>query len=243
VGFRDQDSQDPRWKTMTLPAHEFIRRCLQHVVPQGFHKVRDYGRWSPRHRPLLPQLPLWLAGHSLSSPPESTERESPPPISVSPPRQAGQPCPHGGQGLLLGIRLLPRLRRGPPCATALPLGPLLPASSPPRRPKAGAPCHPAVFFPRPVTRRPRPPRSGGPGSDPAPWPSRSCLPPRSLRPPPTPPRQRFSSGAGWMKIPSRTAPPFRSTAVLWRRRATKPLIRSAQVPPEWKGGMPRLTQQ
>jgi hypothetical protein len=43
VCFRDQDSQDQRWKTMTLPAQEFIRRFLPHVLPQGFHNVRDYG--------------------------------------------------------------------------------------------------------------------------------------------------------------------------------------------------------
>jgi hypothetical protein len=38
---RYQDAEDQRWKTMTLPAHEFIRRFLPHVLPQGFHKVRD----------------------------------------------------------------------------------------------------------------------------------------------------------------------------------------------------------
>ena len=37
---RSQDSQDQRWKSMTLPALEFIRRFLQHVLPGGFHKVR-----------------------------------------------------------------------------------------------------------------------------------------------------------------------------------------------------------
>jgi hypothetical protein len=114
VCFRYQDSQDQCWKIMTLPAHEFIRRFLQHVLPQGFHKVRYYGLWSPLHRPLLHQLQLWLAGQALSSPPEPSERESPPHIAVSSPLQVGQPCPHCGQGLLIVIRLLPRLRRGPP---------------------------------------------------------------------------------------------------------------------------------
>jgi hypothetical protein len=58
VCFRYQDSQDQRWQTMTLPAYECIHRFLQHVSPQGFHKVRYYGLWSPVHRPLLPQLHL-----------------------------------------------------------------------------------------------------------------------------------------------------------------------------------------
>ena len=28
---------------MTLTAHEFIRRFLTHVLPQGFHRIRHYG--------------------------------------------------------------------------------------------------------------------------------------------------------------------------------------------------------
>ena len=30
-------------KTMTLTAHEFIRRFLLHVLPDGFHRIRHYG--------------------------------------------------------------------------------------------------------------------------------------------------------------------------------------------------------
>ena len=33
----------PRGKTMTLSAHEFIRRFLLHVLPRGFHRIRHYG--------------------------------------------------------------------------------------------------------------------------------------------------------------------------------------------------------
>jgi hypothetical protein len=32
-----------RYKTMTLDAHEFIRRFLVHVLPNGFHRIRHYG--------------------------------------------------------------------------------------------------------------------------------------------------------------------------------------------------------
>ena len=32
-----------RYKTMTLQAHEFIRRFLIHVLPHGFHRIRHYG--------------------------------------------------------------------------------------------------------------------------------------------------------------------------------------------------------
>ena len=32
-----------RYKQMMLDAHEFIRRFLMHVLPQGFHRIRYYG--------------------------------------------------------------------------------------------------------------------------------------------------------------------------------------------------------
>src|SRR6266849_6193936 len=32
-----------RYKTMTLPTHEFIRRFLTHVLPKGLHRIRHYG--------------------------------------------------------------------------------------------------------------------------------------------------------------------------------------------------------
>ncbi|MFQ5956047.1 MAG: IS91 family transposase, partial [Kiloniellales bacterium] len=32
-----------RWKSMTLAAHEFIRRFLIHTLPPGFHRIRHYG--------------------------------------------------------------------------------------------------------------------------------------------------------------------------------------------------------
>jgi hypothetical protein len=99
---------------MTLPALEFIRRFLQHVLPQGFHKVRYYGLCSPVPRPLLHQLQRWLAGPVPNPPPTSPPPESPSTASWAPPLRAGQPCPSCAQGLLVGIRSLPRPPRGPP---------------------------------------------------------------------------------------------------------------------------------
>src|SRR5882724_13035977 len=114
VCFRSQVSQDHRWKTMTLPALEFIRRFLQPVLPQGFHNVRYDGLWSPAHRPLLHQLQLCLAGQAPPSPPESPEEESHSHDAEFPPLQAGRICPHCAQGLLVLIRLLPCHWREPP---------------------------------------------------------------------------------------------------------------------------------
>jgi Putative transposase len=114
VCFRYQDSQTSRWHTMTLPAQEFIRRFLQHVLPQGCHKVRYYGLWSPIHRPLLRHLQLVLAGHPPAPPAATSATESHATEAWGPPLRAGQPCPSCGQGLLVVVCLLPRLQRGPP---------------------------------------------------------------------------------------------------------------------------------
>ena len=39
-----------RYKTMTLGAHEFIRRFLIHVLPHGFHRIRHYGIFANGNR-------------------------------------------------------------------------------------------------------------------------------------------------------------------------------------------------
>ena len=40
-----------RYKTMTLPTHEFIRRFLMHVLPKGLHRIRHYGLFANgKHR-------------------------------------------------------------------------------------------------------------------------------------------------------------------------------------------------
>lgn len=41
--YKDYKAQDNLWKIMQLNAHEFIRRFLWHVLPEGFHKIRHYG--------------------------------------------------------------------------------------------------------------------------------------------------------------------------------------------------------
>jgi hypothetical protein len=46
VTFRWKDyrtKERERYNTMTLGAHEFIRRFLIHVLPSGFHRIRHYG--------------------------------------------------------------------------------------------------------------------------------------------------------------------------------------------------------
>lgn len=43
ITFQYKDSQDQQRRTLTLPAAEFIRRFLQHVLPRGLQRVRSYG--------------------------------------------------------------------------------------------------------------------------------------------------------------------------------------------------------
>jgi len=53
VTFSYQESATDQLKHCTLRAEEFIRRFLQHVLPNRFIKVRYYGLLSPAHRQLL----------------------------------------------------------------------------------------------------------------------------------------------------------------------------------------------
>ena len=46
--YREEDAK--RQKTMTLEAGEFMRRFLQHVLPKGFHRIRQYGMLSNSKR-------------------------------------------------------------------------------------------------------------------------------------------------------------------------------------------------
>jgi hypothetical protein len=51
VTFRYKDyAQQSQQRTMTLPAAEFIRRFLLHVLPDGFMRIRHYGYLANRHR-------------------------------------------------------------------------------------------------------------------------------------------------------------------------------------------------
>jgi hypothetical protein len=47
---RSTASGDAWIKTMTLPADEFIRRFLIHVLPDGFHRIRHYGLFASGRR-------------------------------------------------------------------------------------------------------------------------------------------------------------------------------------------------
>lgn len=60
VTFRYKDRDSGIEKFMTLPALEFIRRFLQHILPKGFQKVRYYGFLHPKRVKFFKQMQLLL---------------------------------------------------------------------------------------------------------------------------------------------------------------------------------------
>ena len=76
-----------RYKTMTLPTHEFIRRFLIHVLPKGFHRIRHYGLLASANR----TANIAHARELLAMPPkqpETAKAAEPDQQSVLP-----RPCP------------------------------------------------------------------------------------------------------------------------------------------------------
>ena len=112
VTFRYQNCGDSQWKTMTLPANEFIRRFLQHVLPRGIHKVRYYGLWNPAHRNCLRGLQIVLAPDQPD--PSSCMAELIIERVSALPMQNGKTCPRCGKGILLCRGIIHRRKKVPP---------------------------------------------------------------------------------------------------------------------------------
>jgi len=96
VTFRYQDGETKKQKTATMPAQEFIRRFLQHVLPHRFQKVRSYGFFRSQQRQQLQRIKASLAvpasaKDSLPEPPPSHNAPSEPGPSVIRCPQCG--CP------------------------------------------------------------------------------------------------------------------------------------------------------
>jgi len=109
VTFRYRDNRTQRLGSITLPAQEFLRRFLQHVLPAGFPKVRYYALASAAARPYLQRAHQLL--QPLPSPPEPAAPLTTPTslADVQPPR-----CPHCHIGHLLILQTLRPRRKFPP---------------------------------------------------------------------------------------------------------------------------------
>jgi hypothetical protein len=69
VTFQYKDSQTQEQRTLTLEALEFIRRFLQHVLPQGFQRVRYYGWLAPAAAARWQRILSLLDWHAPARPP------------------------------------------------------------------------------------------------------------------------------------------------------------------------------
>jgi hypothetical protein len=110
VTFRYQEHKSGKTKYCTLPAEEFIRRFLQHVLPKSFIKVRYYGLFSPSQRPLLKQARQLLKVTETTLRVEVDEPSAQPEqaqIAIET-AEASLACPTCGRSM----RLLGRLERG-----------------------------------------------------------------------------------------------------------------------------------
>jgi hypothetical protein len=117
IAFRWKDYRidgSGRWKTMTLTAHEFIRRFLMHVLPKGFHRIRHYGLFANGNR----AANIARARELLGAAPPVVEPEEEKAAAPDEPRVLSCPCPRCG-GRMIVIEVFargcePRYRPTPP---------------------------------------------------------------------------------------------------------------------------------
>jgi hypothetical protein len=94
VTFRWKDYRhDGEWRTMTLTALEFLRRFVQHILPRGFVRIRQFGYLANTCRAAR----LALARHILSTRPA-------PPLPADAPATPTTTwhCPNCGGLMILG---------------------------------------------------------------------------------------------------------------------------------------------
>ena len=117
VAFQWKDYRhESRQKVMRLPAEEFMRRFLLHVLPSGFQRIRHYGLLANRHR----EPKLQTCRQLLMAPPPEP-RSAPADYRDRYQRLTGVSllqCPCCKAGIMVRVEvLLPQSRsRGPPQA-------------------------------------------------------------------------------------------------------------------------------
>jgi hypothetical protein len=78
-----------RYKRMTLATHEFIRRFLIHVLPNGFHRIRHYGLFASAAR----ADNLARVRQLLAAPAPQTQSDDAQAPASDEPRAPSHPCP------------------------------------------------------------------------------------------------------------------------------------------------------
>jgi hypothetical protein len=109
VTFQYKESATDQVKTCTLPAEEFIRRFLQHVLPPRFIKVRYYGLLSPTNRHLLNRARDLLGTGTVKAETTGHPQDRREPTDA----RAMPRCPTCGSTLILVQTLRPQGRSPP----------------------------------------------------------------------------------------------------------------------------------
>jgi Putative transposase/Transposase zinc-binding domain len=100
VTFRWKDyAHGNEHRKMTLTAAEFLRRFVQHILPRGFVRIRQYGFLANRCR----NTELECARQLLRTTPKPRE-----PCDERYPEPASWRCPRCGAAMILGVNLSPR---------------------------------------------------------------------------------------------------------------------------------------
>lgn len=108
-------SQGGRQRQMTLPAEEFLRRFLLHVLPRRFVRIRYYGLFANRHRDQELERCRALLGVAASPMWEPEDREDWQTVFLRVTGQDPTLCAKCGQGHLHRVRDLAALaQRSPP---------------------------------------------------------------------------------------------------------------------------------
>jgi len=105
-----------RYRTMTLPPDEFIRRFLLHVLPRGFHRIRHYGLLAGASR----KANLARARDLLSVPePDPDDGVAGREAAPSPDHRPACPC-CGGRMIIVETFARGHRPRAPPAASTPP---------------------------------------------------------------------------------------------------------------------------
>jgi Transposase zinc-binding domain/Putative transposase len=86
-----------RYKTMTLPTNEFMRRFLMHVLPKGVHRIRHYGLFANGNR----AANIARAHELLAMPAPSQLPQTPEAAPVDESRVLSRPCPCCGGRMII----------------------------------------------------------------------------------------------------------------------------------------------
>ena len=103
--YKDYNSTDPqRSRQLTLPADEFVRRFLLHVLPPGFQRIRHYGLFTNRYRAKnLSRCRQLLLGARSELLPTAAQMASLVALIVEPAAR----CPSCKVGIMIRVSLFP----------------------------------------------------------------------------------------------------------------------------------------